>query len=137
MCVCVHNFASILDTKYFHVSPPKGVTIAISEWKMLFHEICRKRILLETAALIELHPDFRIAAMTPLYMSIYKTILRKVPLPCFPHFQEIIERDLMNSLLHNILAQIHKKQIGWFIGARSPVLDLSVCSGANTFLTYV
>lgn len=130
MCACMY-IAWMLDTKYVHVLPPEAVTIAISEWKMLFHEICREKNLFRTAALTELHPDFRIAAMTPLYMSIYKTILRKVPLPCFPHFQEIIERDLMNNLLHNILAQI-----SWFIGARSPVLDLSVGSEANTILTY-
>lgn len=54
---------------------------------------------LRTATPTELHPDFRIEAIPPLYICIYKTVLRKVPLPCFPHFQEIIKRDAANNWL--------------------------------------
>lgn len=100
-------------------------------WKMLFHGISRKKSF-RTATPTELHPDFRIEAIPPLYIvCIYKTILRKVPLPCFLDFQEIIERDANNWLDCTTQQPIYKlKSVGLF-SAWSHVGTLYMC--ANIF----
>lgn len=68
-------------------------------WKMLFHGISIKNRLEQqhqlNSTLIFVSKQYRLC----IYICIYKTVLRKVPLPCFPHFQEIIKRDAANNWL--------------------------------------